>query len=435
MKAICFVACSLVFLVFADGAAAQARTTPICDSSPRAVQRDEASLRDAIKESLSFLFGDTDRDRLDRLAASIQTEYVGPAQLVPAPADAIARPSRATPPDTAPANIAGWVGVNPASCNQFRIRVNEETGRQIGARATQKGFGRADPGRGGLTARVRDWNLQIVDQLGPPQTGPYFSGCQDTRMRSGTLTYPQRTIASFSGQQASCTGTLVGPRHVITAGHCLYLGNNTWYDFTVIPGRDGSLWPFGSTQMSDTEGLNQGFRWYWIPDPAFTQYPDWFSGLDIGIIVLPQRLGDVTGWMGVVARSDATLSAQWHTNYGYPGGGGGPIGFHSFQIEGGLYGDINACDVGDYSHPDAQGWGRVAGHSCDNSGGHSGGPIYHWWWDPAVQAVTPNVSLIISHHAAFSNDFDCANNPRPYSATRITPEYLDAFMFFRSWKP
>lgn len=47
----------------------------------------------------------------------------------------------------------------------------------------------------------------------------------------------------------------------------------------------------------------------------------------------------------------------------------------------------------------------------------------------------PIVQLIISHHPAFANEFDCANNPRPYQATRITPEYFDAFLFFRSWKP
>ena len=100
-----------------------------------------------------------------------------------------------------------------------------------------------------------------------------------------------------------------------------------------------------------------------------------------------------------------------------------------------MYGDFNLCSVGDYSNPDAQGWGRVAGHSCDNSSGHSGGPLYNWFWDSTLQKTVPVVSLIISHYPAFENDFDCENNPLPYSATRITPEYIEWFLYFRSWKP
>jgi hypothetical protein len=90
MKAICFVACSLVVLVFAGSASAQVR----CESSPRAVQQDQESLREAIKESLTFLFDTTDRALLDRLVAGIETEFVGPGQVVPAPADSLTRPSR-----------------------------------------------------------------------------------------------------------------------------------------------------------------------------------------------------------------------------------------------------------------------------------------------------------------------------------------------------
>jgi hypothetical protein len=159
------------------------------------------------------------------------------------------------------------------------------------------------------------------------------------------------------------------------------------------------------------------------------------TGLDIAILIIPKRLGEQTGWMGVVARSDAALASTYQRNLGYPGRPGSPIGLHPSQVEGGLYGDINRCDVGDFAYPDADGWGRVADHSCDNSSGHSGGPIFHWFFDPAVNTIVPVVSLLISGHPAFENDFDCANDPRPYQATRITPEYVQWFLFFRSWKP
>jgi V8-like Glu-specific endopeptidase len=228
---------------------------------------------------------------------------------------------------------------------------------------------------------------------------------------------------------------LVGPRHVLTAAHCIYGGNDTWYDFLVIPGRDVGSWPFGSSQMSDTEGLNGGFRWYWVPAAAIGPIPHYFGGLDIGVLVLPQRLGDGTGWMGTGAVSAIDLGVLWNRNLGYPGTGGGPIGFHPVGYDGALYGDINTCDVGDFAYYDADGWAREANHSCDISGGQSGGPIYYWYWDEAQQTQVPIVPLIISSYSPFAEEFDCANNPRPYTATRITPEYFDAFLFFRSWKP
>jgi len=45
------------------------------------------------------------------------------------------------------------------------------------------------------------------------------------------------------------------------------------------------------------------------------------------------------------------------------------------------------------------------------------------------------VSLLVSGYPAFEEEFDCANNPWPYEATRMTPEYVETFLYFRSWKP
>ena len=139
--------------------------------------------------------------------------------------------------------------------------------------------------------------------------------------------------------------------------------------------------------------------------------------------------------MGLWALPEGSLSTAWTRNRGYPAQPGSPVGFHCSQIEGALYGDINTCNVGDYTNYDGDGWARLAGHSCDNSSGHSGSPIFAWVFDPQLQTSAPGVTAIISHHDAFVNNFDCANNPRPYKATRITPEYANQYLFMRSWKP
>jgi len=437
--------CLASLLVTARGIGAQGLPAPVCDPSPAAVARDAASLRDTLREALVFLLTEPGRGldlrTLERIQASIGIESVGPGRVVPAPADDPTRRSAAgTSPGEPPGVITDWVGVNPATCNQFRIRVPVQTRSIVAGLARDKDLAKANPGPGFRVddvVRPGDWNVPPGEQYGPPQTGPYFSGCVDTRIRWGTAGGPHRALANFSadGQASSCTGTMVGPRHVITAAHCVFLGGN-WNDFTVIPARDGATWPVGSTQMSDTQGLNSGFRWYWIPAPLFDNPQLGFStGLDIAILILPKRLGEGTGWMGVVARPDAALVSTYHRNLGYPAQPGQPIGLHPSQVEGGLYGDINRCDVGDFTYPDADGWGRVADHSCDLSSGHSGGPIFHWFFDPGLNTIVPVVSMIISGYPAFVNDFDCPNDPRPYQATRVTPEYVQWFLFFRSWKP
>jgi hypothetical protein len=128
---------------------ALAQGLPTCDSSPEAIAKDEASLRETVREALTFLLSDSERDldsrALRRIESSIEIEFAGPGRLVPAPRDeAILR--RTETPGRPPASVTEWMGVNPATCNQFVMRFPVATRRTIAALANAKNLGRVNPG-------------------------------------------------------------------------------------------------------------------------------------------------------------------------------------------------------------------------------------------------------------------------------------------------
>jgi glutamyl endopeptidase len=68
-----------------------------------------------------------------------------------------------------------------------------------------------------------------------------------------TTAFPYRAIAylvvTFPHSSGSCTGWFIGPRTVITAGHCVYdTSLNEWAtSIKVYPGRNGASAPYGVT--------------------------------------------------------------------------------------------------------------------------------------------------------------------------------------------
>jgi V8-like Glu-specific endopeptidase len=98
----------------------------------------------------------------------------------------------------------------------------------------------------------------------------YIFGADDRTQTSSIATaYPFRTVGQVNmqgsgGNRYTCSGATVGPRAVLTAGHCVHSGpgGSGWYNVQFSAGRSCSTCnPYGTLQ------------WSWI-----TTYRAWVSG-------------------------------------------------------------------------------------------------------------------------------------------------------------
>lgn len=143
---------------------------------------------------------------------------------------------------------------------------------------------------------------------------PTVCGADDRVRVSPATTYPWRSICQLiitlgNGGGARCTGWFIGPRTVMTSGHCVFgHASGGWArQIEVIPGMDGASRPYGS----QTSG-------------ALRSVTGWTSSAnsdyDYGAIILPNTsLGNRVGWFGFASLSDSSLRGMIANNSGYPG--------------------------------------------------------------------------------------------------------------------
>ncbi|MCK6549726.1 trypsin-like serine protease [Myxococcota bacterium] len=368
----------------------------------------------------------------------ISLRYLGKGRRGPmaAGADAEARAIEPTGEE-----LDGVDAFNLATGNEFRIVLSGGLLEAIGRHDHAHGLDRGTDVAEDEAVEVRPPLLAPSDA--PPGQNILFSWSNDDDDRyrlygfnaAVTVDAHQRLVQLGSG----CSGTLVGPRHVVTAGHCLYSRKNgTWADdFWVRAGANGTS--FVTRVFVNANAIPAGqVVWYYTP----SQYraasgSTW--GYDYGILTIPARLGDTVGWMGRVSYTFGSLTNADIYRRGYPAcsattDDGTPRTDVPDPCDPNhIYANASFCDVGELESLDADNWSRVLHHSCDASGGDSGSALYVYHDGvPSVTAVH-----FASRCKTTADDDECTGTQidRPLAAIRLTPQYRDLIGYFRSTYP
>ncbi len=256
------------------------------------------------------------------------------------------------------------------------------------------------PGAGGAAGeRSRSLERIVVKGKGDPIERRLSRGALETvfgvddRVRIlDTELDPWRMICSLRMQGANGaaigTGWFVGPRSILTAGHCVFSNHffGGWAErIEIIPGRDGSRMPYGtltSTRFSSVD------RWIEQEDPDF----------DIGCIHLDAAPADNLGWFAVASLPGSELQGYLVNVAGYPGDRDMGVNLYHHKNR--------VLSVGD----------RRMFYDVDTYGGQSGAPV--WIHETAN---SPPVAVGIHAYGVGGSPAGLMAN----SAPRIIPEVFD----------
>lgn len=195
------------------------------------------------------------------------------------------------------------------------------------------------------------------------------------------------------GASAIGTGWFIGPRTVLTAGHCVHSSTffGGWANtIEVIPGLNGvgdGPRPFGSATSERFSSLDR-----WIDDQD--------ADFDVGCIHLDEPLGKEVGWFAIGALSPTELEGYRVNISGYPGDrGNGNEQYHAAN---------RVLRVTD----------RRIFYDVDTFGGQSGAPV----WIHRELGAPP---LAVAIHAYGIGGTPANLGITANSAPRIIPEVFD----------
>lgn len=181
----------------------------------------------------------------------------------------------------------GEIAPAPAPTGRSYVRGNDGTAR--GASGDALAVPRAEP-----ETAEQTWKLLDHAARGKPGARTIFGTDDRVRINPTTpVAASMNVLITFrqNGVALRCSGAMIGPDTVATAGHCVHSGGTTgnWStNVVVFPGRNGNRAPFGSCPARRLHAPRGWTR-------------DKLDSNDYGAIKLNCDVGFTTGWYGLLS--------------------------------------------------------------------------------------------------------------------------------------
>lgn len=261
------------------------------------------------------------------------------------------------------------------------------------------------------------------DDVVPEELIPRGLDGADNRFQHRNNTeYPFRTqVWLTNGNKTSrCSGTLIGPRHMISAAHCFHSnsgGSSGWLDLKHwapgVDSQDSNRYSYkpGSNYPSTAATLIEGCYLVTIPSRFAEGSTD--DQYDYAVVEFQcnYRPGNAVGWIGVAKPDNSDLNGQKVYGYGYPRG---------------VVSDFGCPGDSDCNWPQIWGMGHTGSltysgstevqYDVDTSGGQSGMGMYRVW---------DSLRFVVAiHQGKYTGLFDDHNRGR--RMTEVVFDFLEA---------